>query len=157
MHSRISRNSILLWSTVALVIGIAFLQSKQYSLMISGMLSLVLLIVAYWILPRYRSVSFFLLLAPSAIVAEIFSGLFMIGGNYWHSFIPIILIVALVGVILAWRFPRYELVALPIVVGLYAAAMQITATSGLWVQMAVAFTLAVISIGALATARRLSM
>ena len=158
MYSRISRNSILLWSTVVLVVGMALLQNKQYPLMMSAGLSLVLLVGAYWTLPCYRSVPFFLLLAPSAVVTGMFSGLLMGDRLHWQPlFAAITLIMALGGIVIAWHLPRYELVVLPIAVGLFVTNMQITATSNLWLQVAVTFTLTVLSIGALATARRNSM
>ncbi len=158
MHSRISRDSILLWSTVVLIVGMALLQNKQYPLMMSAALSLVLLVVAYWTLPRYRSVPFFLLLAPSAVVTGIFSGLLMVDGLHWlPPFAAITLAMALGGIVIAWQLSRYELVVLPVAVGLFVTSMQVAATSGLWLQVAVTFTLAVLSIGALATARRLSI
>src|SRR5712691_268772 len=138
MYSRISREAILLWSTVVLVIGIALLQNKQYSLVMSGVLSLVLLVVAYWALPRYSSVPFFLLLAPSAVVAWIFSALFMADGLHWqHPLAAIALVIALGGIIIAWRLPRYELVLIPVAVGLFVTTMHFTATSGLWLHVAV--------------------
>ena len=115
MHSRISRDAVLLWSTVVLIVGIALLQNKQYPLVMSAALSLVLLVVVYWTLPRYRSLPFFLLLAPSAVVAGIFSGLLMVDGLYWQpSFAAIACIIALGGIALAWRLPRYELVLLSV-------------------------------------------
>ena len=158
MHSRISRDSILLWSTVVLIVGLALLQNKQYPLMMSAALTLVLLVVAYWSLPRYRSVPFFLLLAPSAVVTAISSGLLSVDGFHWQSlFTAITVVMALGGIVIAWQLPRYELVVLPVVVGLFVTTMQVTATSGLWLQVVVTFTLAVLSIAALASARRLSM
>jgi hypothetical protein len=158
MHSRISRDSILLWSTVVLIVGMALLQNKQYPLVINAALTLVLLVVAYWTLPRYRSVPFFLLLAPGAIVTAISSGLLSVDGFHWQSlFTAITVVMALGGIVIAWQLPRYELVVLPVVVGLFVTSMHVTATSGLWLQVVVIFTLAVLSIAALATARRLSM
>ena len=158
MHSRISRDSILLWSTVVLVVGMALLQNKQYPLMMSAALTLALLVVAYWTLPRYRSVPFFFLLAPSAIVTAIFSGLLLVDGFHWQSlFTAITVVMALGGIVIAWQLPRYELVVLPVAVGLFVTSIHFTATSGLWLQVVVTFTLAVLSIAALATARRLSI
>jgi hypothetical protein len=158
MHSRISRDSILLWSTVVLAVGMALLQNKQYPLMMSAALTLVLLVVAYWTLPCYRSVPFFLLLAPGAIVTAIFSRLLLVDGFHWQSlFTAITVVMALGGIVIAWQLPRYELVALPVAVGLFVTSMQVTAISGLWLQVVVTFTLAVLSIAALATARRLSL
>ncbi len=110
MHPRISRDSILLWSTVVLIVGMALLQNKQYPLMMSAALSLVLLVGAYWTLPRYRSVPFFLLLAPSAVVTAIFSGLLLMDGFHWQSlFNAITVVMALGGIVIAWQLPRYEL------------------------------------------------
>ncbi len=158
MHSRISRDSVLLWSAVVLIVGVALLQNRQYPLIVSAALSLVLLIVAYWTLPRYRSAPFFLLLAPSAVVTGIVSRLLLLGGFHWQSpFTAITVIMALGGIVIAWLLPRCELVVLPMSVGLFVASMQVAVTSGLWLQVIVTFTLAVLSIAALAAARRLSM
>lgn len=158
MQSRISRDSILLWSTIVLIVGVALIRNKQYPLMMSAALSLTLLIVAYWTLPSYRSVPFFLLLAPSAVVTGLFSGLLMLDGLHWQPpFAAITLVMALGGIVIAWQLSRYELVALPVAIGLFVTSIQVSATSGLWLQVAVTFTLSVLSIGALATARRHSM
>lgn len=156
MHSRISREAILLWTTVILVVGIALFQSKQYPLVISAALTLVLLVVAYWALPRYRSVPFFLLLAPSAIVTWVFSELLMVGNLQWqHSLAATALVIGLGSIVIAWRLPRYELVLIPAAIGLFVTSIHFTSTSGLWQQGAVAFVLAVLSIGALSAVRRL--
>jgi hypothetical protein len=124
----------------------------------SGALSLVLLGVAYWTLPRYRFAPFFLLLAPSAVVTGIVSRLLLLGGFHWQSpFTAITVIIALGGIVTAWLLPRYELVVLPVAVGLFVASMQVAVTSGLSLQVVVTFTLAVLSIAALAVARRFSI
>jgi hypothetical protein len=79
-------------------------------------------------------------------------------GFHWQSlFNAITVVMALGGIVIAWQLPRYELVVLPVVVGLFVTSMHVTATSGLWLQVVVTFTLAVLSIAALAAARRLSM
>ena len=157
MHSRITREAILLWTTVALAVGIALFQSQQFPLMISAALTFVLLVVAYWALPRYRSVPFFLLLAPSAIVVWMFSGLLMMGNFHWqYSIAAIALVIGLGSIVIAWRLPRYELAVIPVAIGLFVTSMHFTATSGLWQQAAVAFFLSVLSIGTLSAVRRLS-